>query len=62
MAIGIKLIDILLTTPHGHFNSKSLSFEAAAILRMVMVHPPIKDEHPVVLIIHIQLGCQVLVP
>ena len=53
MTIGIKLIDILLTTPHGHFNSKSLSFEAAGILRMVMVHPPIQDEHPVVLIIHI---------
>jgi hypothetical protein len=62
MTIGIKLIDILLTTPHGHFNSEFLSFEAAAILRMIMVHPPIKDEHPIVLIIHIQLCCQVLVP
>ena len=61
MTIGIKLIDILLTTPHGYFNSKSLSFKAAGILRMVMVHPSIKDKHPVVLIIHIQLSRQVLV-
>ena len=62
MTVGINSIDLFLSTPHGHFNSKPLSFVVAGLLRLIMVDPPIEDEHSVVEIIDIQLCCQVHVP
>jgi hypothetical protein len=62
MTVSINSIDLFLITPHCHFNSKPLSFELSALLRLIMIDPPIEDEHPVVKIIDIQLCCQVHVP